>query len=61
MRDGEFDGIRGTLPFQRLTDEITREMGTTAGQTTSTLLPGDLEKAGTKDDSLILPRTPNVR
>lgn len=60
MRDREFDGIRGTLPFQRLTDEITREMGTTAGQA-GTLLPGDLEKAETRDDSLILPRTPNVR
>ena len=31
MRDSEFDSIRGTMPFQRLTEEITREMGTTAG------------------------------
>ncbi len=59
MRDGEFDGVRGTLPFQRLTDEITREMGTTAGQA-GTLLPGDLEKAGDKDENLVLPPTPRV-
>lgn len=60
MRDREFDAVRGTLPFQRLTDEITRETGTPGGQA-GTLLPSELEKAGAKEDNPILPRTPKIR